>query len=110
MPYTQVASVLCGRGNLTPILSPLLANRGYLIRNDSQSPTQVQYWGTIFQDNDDTSTLDPPNEAFLSDQLYRNITRVTSGGFNASNVGTFKIWIPRNYLFLTAIIRVYLVA
>lgn len=110
MPYTLQSSTNCNRGQLTTILNGLLGNRAYVITNNSQSSTQVQYWGTYFEDLDDTLVTTIPVELIQSKQLYRQNTRFSTIGYGGSNVGVARIWIPRNYLFSFAIINLYLVS
>lgn len=110
MAYTEVASVLCGRGQLTTVLNGLLGNRAYVIQNNPVPFPNVQYRGTIFQELDDTLVSNIPFELISSTQMYRPYTRISTIGYGGSNVGVLKVWLPNNYRFSTAIIVVYLVS
>lgn len=110
MAYILQTSTLCARGQLNVIGNSLLANRAYVITNNSQLSNQVQYWGTYFEDLDDTSTMTVPFELIQSKQLYRQNTRFSTIGYGGVNVGVAKVWIPREYRFSTCIVLLYLVA
>jgi hypothetical protein len=107
MAATLAATVNCNRNQLTTLLVPTVAARTYIIENASQGNSQVQYWGTLFQEIKDTTETRYDTEIQTSVQLYRRAQRITAGSSGGVFIGRLTLWIPREYRFTFAIIRVF---
>lgn len=101
------ATVICSRGQVTPLVSPTVSGRNYVIENGSQGDNLVQYWGTLFHQVDDTSESRYPYEIRQSLQLYRRAHLLIAAATATPFVGYYALWIPREYRLSSAIIRVF---
>jgi len=81
--------------------------RIYIVENASQGDNEVKYWGTVFQEVDDTTESRFTTEIQSSLQLYRRAYLLVAVNSSTTFVARLTLWIPREYRFTFAIVRVF---
>jgi hypothetical protein len=107
MPLNLLTTTLCGRGEVNIIRVGATAAGSFVIDNQSQDVDQVQYWGSLQEEVSEPTIVSPGQWTRFNLQMYKQAHLFSLPGVNPPRTARLIVWIPREYRFLTAIVRLY---